>query len=148
MGTVHQEQEDLPYRSSLVENILNPDLHHVRILAPRLLSSECRQCPENILSGATLFTGPKSPIANAGYARSQGKNDAILKARTTLVRCSLLHYNTSALTRLRTRCSICCSTTTRPLSSRRRHATSRGLRCVRLRTSLSLTSTHFRGRTQ
>jgi hypothetical protein len=31
---------------------------------------------KNILSGATLFAGPKSPIVDAGYAQFQGKNDA------------------------------------------------------------------------
>lgn len=39
-------------------------------------ASQQAKNPFNIISGATLFTGPASPIVDLGYAKYQGKDDA------------------------------------------------------------------------
>ena len=40
--------------------------------------------PANLISGATLFTGPAAPVVDLGYARYRGKQDATTKTSNYL----------------------------------------------------------------
>lgn len=40
--------------------------------------------PFNLLSAATLFTGPATPVVDTGYARFQGKQDQVTQSSNYL----------------------------------------------------------------
>ena len=66
-----------PEVSTTIESVIMFNQVVFFSLACGLVTAQQKPNPFNLLSAATLFTGPQSPVVDTGYGLFQGKSDQI-----------------------------------------------------------------------